>query len=374
MTLTLQEEVDVRLTLEDIGRLAGVSRSTVSRVVNNQSVSPEVRERVEEVIRLTGFTPNVAARSLASQRTGIIGVIIPNRVHTLFEDPYFGQLIRGMSRASNQAGRVLSLFLFETDEEEASLYRRVASAGLVDGVILTASRVGDPLLGQLVEGGLPFVMIGRPDRDDPISYVNSDNVGGARAAAVHLCQLGYRRIAYLGAPTNTTAGADRLTGFLEGLALCGNPTDSLPRAEGDFTEASGYRAMQELIQDRPDAVFVASDTMALGALRALRDAGLDVPADVAVVGFDGLPPSEIAEPALTTVRQAVVESGERAVHLLLEVIAGEVGEARSEILSTELVVRESCGAARRAHRIEAKHADTGPLAAASAASPEREET
>ncbi len=338
----------MRLTLEDIGRLAGVSRSTVSRVVNNQSVSRGVRERVEEVIRLTGFTPNVAARSLVSQRTGIIGVIIPNRVHTLFEDPYFGRLIRGMSRASNRADTVLSLFIFETDEEEASLYRRVAGAGLVDGVILTASRSGDPLLAQLVEGNLPFVMVGRPDRQEPINYVNSDNVGGARAAAQHLCRLGYRRIAYVGAPANTTAGADRLTGFLEGMALCGNPTDSLLRADGDFTEASGYRAMRELIPSRPDAAFVASDTMALGALRALREAGLSVPGDVAVVGFDGLPPSEVAEPALTTVRQAVVESGERAVQLLLELVAGEVTEPKAEILPTELVVRESCGAAREA--------------------------
>ncbi len=336
----------MKLTLEDIGRLAGVSRSTVSRVVNDQSVSPAVRERVEEVIRLTGFTPNVAARSLASQRTGIIGVVIPNRVHTLFEDPYFGRLIRGMSRASNQAGTVLSLFLFETDEDEASLYRRVAGAGLVDGVILTASRTGDPLLAQLVGGDLPFVMVGRPDREESISYVDSDNVGGARAAAVHLCGLGYRRIAYLGAPRNTTAGADRLNGFLEGLAMCGNSTDGLLRADGDFTEASGYRAMQELIPRRPDAVFVASDTMALGALRALREAGLDVPGDVAVVGFDGLPPSEAADPPLTTVRQKVIEAGERAVELLLGTLAGERPDF--EILPTELVVRESCGAARRA--------------------------
>jgi LacI family transcriptional regulator len=332
----------MKLTLEDIGRMAGVSRSTVSRVVNNQSVSDDVRERVEEVIRRTGFSPNVAARSLASHRTGILGVVIPAQVHTLFEDPYFGQLIRGMSRAANRAGRTLSLFLFETDEEEAQVYSRLASTGLVDGVILTASRAGDPLLASLAEGDLPFVMIGRPDRAGGISYVNCDNVGGARDAAVHLCQLGYRRIGYIGAPIDTTAGADRLTGFLEGLAVCGNRIDSLLRADGDFTRQGGYRAMRQLIPDRPDAVFVASDTMALGALRALREEGLDVPGDVAVVGFDGLAPSEGTVPPLTTVRQPVIESGERAVTMLLDRLEGR--EPAIEILDTELVVRESCGA------------------------------
>jgi LacI family transcriptional regulator len=337
--------VGTKLTLEDIGRLAGVSRSTVSRVINHQSVSPDARRRVEDAIRRTGFSPNVAARSLASRRTGVIGIVVPSRVHALFEDPYFGRLIRGMSRASNEAGTTLSLFLFETEEEEAGLYPRVVGAGLVDGVIVTASRMGDPLVERLVDGDLPFVMVGRPDRDEAISYVDADNVGGARHAAAHLCHLGYRRIGYLGAPLNTTAGVDRLQGFLEGLAVCGASFDPTLRADGDFSESSGYHAMARLIPQRPDAVFVASDTMAVGALRALREAELRVPDDVAVVSFDGLPPSERTLPPLTTVRQPTVDAGERAVRLLLDLIGGTALGPRAEILPTELVVRDSCGAA-----------------------------
>ena len=340
----------MRLTLEDIGRLAGVSRSTVSRVINDQnSVSPAVRERVHDVIRRTGFSPNVAARSLAARRTGVIGLVIPSRVHSLFEDPYFGLLIKSISSAGNAAQQTLALFLFETEEEEEDVYPRALASGLVDGVILTASRMGDPVLARLVEGSLPFVMVGRPDRDDSqISYVDVDNVGGAFAAAVHLCNLGYRRIAYVGGPTSTTSGLDRLAGFGDGLATCGVPLSPSLRADGDYSQRSGYEAMRSLLPQRPDAVFVASDTMAFGALQALRDAGVSVPQDVAVVGFDGLPAAQHSVPALTTVRQSVAGTGSHAVRILLDLVSGQEPGPVAEVLPTELVVRESCGAARSA--------------------------
>ncbi len=338
----------MKLTLEDIGRMAGVSRSTVSRVINDQhSVSPDVRRRVQEIIDRTGFIPNIAARSLASNRTGVLGLVIPSRVHSLFQDPYFGMLIQGISRASNEAGTTLSLFLFETEEEELRLYPRIVASGLVDGVILTASRMGDPLQTRLIDGSIPFVMVGRPDNQDKVSYVDPDNVGGARQAAVHLCNLGYRRVGYVGAPMSTTAGITRLEGFREGLADCGNALDPELRADGDFTEASGYAAMQQLIRRGPEAVFVASDTMAVGALRALKEAGLRVPDDVGVVSFDGLPASENAVPPLTTVRQPIAETGAAAVEMLLDLLSGKLTSPVSRILPTELVVRESCGATRQ---------------------------
>ncbi len=342
----------MKLTLEDIGRLAGVSRSTVSRVINDQaSVSPDVRTRVQEVIRNTGFMPNAAARSLVSSRTGVIGLVIPSRVHNLFEDPYFARLIQGVSAASNQAGTTLSLFLFQTEEEEEQLYPRVVASGLVDGVILTATRMGDPLLARMATGDLPLVMIGRPDIDG-ISYVDVDNHGGAKLAAIHLCNLGYQRIGLLGAPVSTTAGLDRLNGFIQGLATCGLALEPQLRADGDFSEGSGYVAMKELIPHEPDAVFAASDTMALGALRALREAGATVPGDVALVGFDGIAAAETSIPALTTVRQPVDATAARAVQLLNRLVRGDSTEAISELIPVELVVRESCGAARLAAGVE----------------------
>jgi LacI family transcriptional regulator len=338
----------VKLTLEDIGRLAGVSRSTVSRVINDQaSVSSDVRTRVQEVINRTGFSPNVAARSLVSRRTGVIGLVIPSRVHTLFEDPYFSRLIQGISAASNQAGTTLSLFLFQDETEEKELYPRVVASGLVDGVILTATRMGDPLLARMATGDLPLVMVGRPDVDG-VSYVDAANRDGGRLVATHLCNLGYRRIGLIGAPVSTTAGLDRLNGFTEGLASCGKTLDPRLRADGDFSEASGYEAMQTLIPRKPDAVFAASDTMAIGALRALRNAGMAAPQDIALVGFDGLPASEKSVPALTTIRQPVAQTGARAVHVLNDLVSGRATPPVSEIMPVELVVRKSCGALRAA--------------------------
>ncbi len=339
----------MNLTLEDIGRLAGVSRSTVSRVINDQgSVSEDVRVRVREVIRSTGFSPNAAARSLVSNKSGVIGLVIPSRVRDLFEDPYFAKVIQGVSAASNNAGTTLSLFLFQTEAEEEHLYPRVVTSGLVDGVILTATRMGDPLLSRLASGSLPFVLIGRPETDG-LNYVDVDNYDGARQAATHLCELGRRRIGLLGAPTSTTAGLDRLSGFVDGLATCGVTLDPVLRADGDFSEESGYTAMQRLIPHLPDAVFAGSDTMAMGALRALRESGLKVPHDVALVGFDGSTAAETSIPPLTTIRQPVDATARRAVEILNSLITGDVSGPISETLSVELVVRESCGAPEPHH-------------------------
>jgi DNA-binding LacI/PurR family transcriptional regulator len=331
----------VRLKLEDIGRMAGVSRATVSRVVNGeQNVRPEVRQRVEDVIRRTGYSPNAAARSLVSKRTGVIGLVIPSRVHSLFEDPYFAQLIQGVTLASNRAGTTLSLFLFQTEAEERDLYPRVVESGFLDGVIITATRMGDPLVARMTSRGMPLVMVGRPELDD-VSYVDVDNRAGAAMAGRHLVDIGRRRIGVIGAPTNTTAGRDRLDGFLDGLSDRGRSFDTDLRADGDFSEASGYEAMGVLLERGVDAVFVASDTMAFGALRAARERGLDVPHDVAVVGFDGFTASQNSVPPLTTVRQPVADTAARAVELLLGLVSGEQTAPTSIVLPVELVVRST---------------------------------
>lgn len=342
----------MNLTLEDIGRLAGVSRSTVSRVINNQSgVSPDARERVEEIIRRTGFTPNAAARSLVSGRSGVIGLVIPSRVHSVFEDPYFSRLIQAISAASNRAHKTLSLFLFQNEEEEVELYPRVVTAGFLDGLIITATRMADPLLARMAVGEIPIVMVGRPDING-ISYVDVDNRGGARRVATHLAGLGYQRIGLLGAPVSTTAGLDRLSGFVEGLAIGGMPLHPNLRVDGDFSENGGYAAMRQLIPEQPDAVFVASDTMATGAIRAIQDEGLQVPQDIAIVGFDGLPASETSVPALTTVRQPVAQTGARSVQMLNDLVNGVATAPVAEVMPVELVIRESCGAGLVTHNSE----------------------
>jgi LacI family transcriptional regulator len=334
-----------RLNLEEIGRLAGVSRSTVSRVVNGEpNVSAEAKRKVEAVISQTGYRPHAAARSLASSRTGVVGLAIPSAARTLFDDPYFGRLILGVTGATNARNNTLALFLFDDQDDEDSVIPRVVNSGLVDGLVVTATTIGHPMIGQLHQTDLPFVVVGRPDDGRARFSVDADNNGGAREAARHLVALGNRRIGLIAPPSIATAGVDRRNGFLEGLAEAGLEIEGRLR-EGDWSETSGRAAMASLLaDDQPDAVFVGSDRMAVGAIQAIREAGLTCPADVAIVAFDGLLPAGHTVPALTSVAQPVTEVGDRATRLLLDVIDGAVTEPQHLVFPTELTINESCGA------------------------------
>lgn len=333
-----------RLNLEEIGRLAGVSRSTVSRVVNGETnVSEDAKRRVDAVISETGYRPHAAARSLASRRTGVVGLVIPSAAETLFHDPYFGRLILGVTSATNAMATTLALFLFEQESDEDSIIPKVVNPGLVDGVIVTATHMGDPVIDHLRGADMPFVVVGRPDDGRAAYSVDADNRGGAQSAARHLVALGRTRIGLIAPPSNTTAGVDRRNGFLAGLAEADLDIDGR-LFEGAWTEDSGRTAMTALIETDPDAVFVGSDRMAVGALRAIRDAGLRCPEDIAVVSFDGLIVPDQTVPRLTSVVQPVSEVGDRAARLLHEVIDGSVTSSEHVVFPTELVVRESCGA------------------------------
>lgn len=335
-----------KLTLEEIARLAGVSRSTVSRVVNNHSsVRPHVRQRVLQIISETGYQPDRAARALAGQPARIIGLVVPRVIQFLFTDPYYPRLMQGISRACNESNYIMSLFLFHTVDDEEQLSTRVLRNQLVDGVIVSALPVEHPLLAQLQAHGMPFVMIGRPAVDAAISYVDVDNVTGAYQAVNHLAQLGHRRIATITGPLNTAVGQDRRQGYVNALQTNGLPLDEQLVVEGDFTEAGGYLAMERLLAHRPTAVFVASDTMAMGALWALRRANVAVPDQMAVVGFDDLPASALADPPLTTVRQPIGRLGARATEILIDILEHSPEPPRQIVTGTELVIRASCGAA-----------------------------
>lgn len=327
------------LNLEEVGRLAGVSRSTVSRVLNRlPNVSESARQSVERVIAETGYRPHAAAKSLASNRTGVIALVIPSAVETLFDDPYFGRLMLGVSSATTELDLTLALFLSEQTTDVVSSIRRVMNPGLADGVIITATQMGNPLFDQLQNARRPFVVVGRPDDPDCCSSVDADNRGGAELAARHLIDTGRRRVVYLGAPMNTTAGVDRRDGFLDGLRTAG--LDLVAQRFGDWSQESGRRAMAELLAYQPDGVFVGSDRMALGALRAIAAAGLRCPDDIGLVSFDGL----LSETQLTSIAQPVRAVGERAVALLAKQIEAPQGPPERIVLGTDLVVRESCGA------------------------------
>lgn len=333
-------------TLEQVAQLAGVSRSTVSRVINDHpNVRLETRAQVWQAIRESGYQPNVVARSLVTNRTYIIGMIIPEAVTTLFTDPFFPLVLRGATEACNTHQYQLILSLFTASAGRHEMYQRVLLSGYLDGAIVASTSLDDPIFSDLLQDRIPFVSIGRHP-DQQVHYVDADNIGGARMAVEHLIRQGYQRIATITGRLDTLHGQDRLEGYRKALqAHCIQVDESLI-AEGDFTESSGVVGMQQLLPAAPGAVFVASDMMAIGALKALRQAGRQVPRDVALIGFDDIPAASVIEPALTTVRQPIERMGSMAVDLLLNVLENsseEKAPAHRIILPTELMVRASCG-------------------------------
>jgi len=333
-----------RLTLDEIAKLAGVSRATVSRVVNDYPhIKPEVRERIQAIITQTGFQPNLIARSLASDRSGIIGLVIPNTPRMVFTDPFFPTLIQGITRATNRLNITLSLFLFQTKDEEARTIRTILNTGLLDGLIITADRKEESFVPKFVKHGVSFVLIGRPETNSDITFVDTDNVSGGYLATEHLIKLGHKRVGIIGANENT-AGDDRIAGYQKALHDYGFALDPTLITFGDFSMQSGYEAMHLLLPAKPDAVFIASDTMALGALRALREVGLRVPEDIAIVGFDDLPPAQQADPPLTTIQHPIEQLGVTAVELLSKMLNGVDAPPTHIILPAKLIIRASCGA------------------------------
>ena len=334
-----------RLTIQRVAELAEVSKATVSRVLNDYPhVRPEVRERVQRVIRETGYQPNHIARLLASDRSSIIGLVISSDAQTVFSDPYFPALTEAVSSGAAAQGLILALFVAHTMEQGQHSLNGILSAGLFDGLILTADYRGTEMIPLLRAAELPFVFIGRPRETDGVHYVDADNRQGGCLATAHLIGRGYRRIATIASDQNT-AGDDRLAGYRAALAAHGRAAPADLIAFGDYSLESGYRAMQRLILRGPDAVFVASDTMAVGALRALREAGLSVPQDVAIVSHDDLPPAVQADPPLTTVRQTIDRTGALAVEALARVISQDGALPAQQIVTpVELVIRASCGA------------------------------
>jgi LacI family transcriptional regulator len=333
------------LTLEDVAKQAGVSRSTASRVVNNdRNVSDKVRKRVQQVIHTTGYQPHAAARSLASQRSRMIGLVLPRTVSSFFTDPYFPRLTQGVAQACNQHNLTLGLFILATQEDEERIFPRVSRQGLLDGIIVQTAQKGDKLINRLIYSNFPLIVAGRPFNTNGVSYIDVDNIQSAMLAINHLVSLGYKRIGTITGMMNSTAGIDRQVGYEKAMHDHGWQVDEALIAEGDFTEQSGYTAMQKLLSARPDAVFAASDTMAVGAIRAVREAGLCVPGDIAVVGFDDLPVASLSDFKLTTIRQPIIQFGAQAVESLIDLIENGTKPSRRIIMDTELVIRDSCGA------------------------------
>lgn len=330
-----------KLTIKKIAELAGVSKATVSRVLNGYPhIRDEVRMKVMEVVEETGYQRNNVARMLASDYSNMIGLVIPSNAQTVFTDPYFPKLTRTISLAVRQREQTLALFLCETKSEAYETVRSILANGLLDGIIVTADDRNSLMEKALKEGGMPYVFIGRPINDAGVHYIDTDNIAGGELATTHLIERGYQRIGIIGSNKNISAD-DRYQGYLNALAAHGIPLDESLVTFGDYSLDSGYAGMARLLPAQPDAVFVTSDTMALGALRTLREHGLRVPQDVAVVGYDDLPPAIQADPQLTTIRQPIEQTGQLAVDTLLQIIETPERPLRQVKLSNELIIRAS---------------------------------
>jgi DNA-binding LacI/PurR family transcriptional regulator len=315
-----------RPTIRDVAAAAGVSRGTVSRVLNGGHwVSPEALAAVQEAIRSTGYSANQHARSLVTGRANSVAFLLTEPQHLLFEDPTFSILLRAAAEALAAREMPLLLMVAGTQQERRRITDYVA-AGHVDGVLLISSHRGNPVVGDLLRQGVPTIACGEPlGYEDRIGWVSADARGRSRVATIT-------------GPMDTPGGFRRLAGYRSAL---GEAYDDALVAHGDYSRASGQAAMRELLDRRPDldAVFVASDLMAAGALVALREAGRSVPGDVAVGGFDDSGLAATLEPPLTTMRQPFERIASEMVRLLLEVVEG--AEPARITLPTSLVERAS---------------------------------
>jgi DNA-binding LacI/PurR family transcriptional regulator len=348
-----------RPTLEQVAARAGVGRGTVSRVINGSPhVSPRAREAVEKAIAELGYVPNRAARALVTQRTDSVALVVSESQERVFTEPFFAGIVRGISSGLADTPLQLWLAMAQSPTERRRVEHHL-TVQHVDGVLLLSLHDDDPLPALVAERGLPVVLGGRPAHmlagGEPgrgpgggrplgqVSYVDVDNAGGAESAVAHLIGTGRQRVATIAGPQDMGVGVARLAGYRAAVAAAGLPADEGLVAYGDFSEASGATAMRALLAVRPDldAVFVASDLMAAGALRALREAGRRVPEDVAVVGFEDSPLARQTDPPLTTVHQPVEEMGRQMARLLVATIRDEPVDPPYVLLDTHLVRRAS---------------------------------
>ncbi|MBB4934523.1 DNA-binding LacI/PurR family transcriptional regulator [Lipingzhangella halophila] len=342
-----------RPTLEMVAERAGVGRGTVSRVINDSaSVAEQTRQAVLRAVAELGYVPNHSARTLVTRRTDTVALVVTEPHERIFAEPFFAQIIKGVSAALNERGLQLMLTMVGSgvQHERASQY---LTEDHVDGVLIVSEHRDDPLPKRLAESGLPLVHGGRPlgREQERLSFVEIDNVGGGQMATRHLLQSGRRAIGTVTGPRDMAAGVERLRGYEQALRDAGHEVLPERIATADFSFEGGTRAMRELLHTAPDldAVFVASDVMAVAALRVLRESGRTVPGDVALVGYDDITLALHADPPLTTVHQPAERMGWEMARLLAnqitwptETLPGtERREPETVLLDTHLVIRES---------------------------------
>ncbi len=333
----------MKTTLAEIAELANVSKMTVSRVLTGKGqVAEPTQRRILEIIEDLGYQPNWMARSLASRRSMILGVLIPKIEH-MFLDNYIAQVLSGVMDVALRENYQVLLYPVNANSGNNMEYLNVAKTKLLDGMILLKTKVNDQNISTLATDGFPFVLVNHKKYSDSIHFVDSQNIQGARMAVQYLYEKGHRKIAFVCGSMDETNGIDRLQGFREAMNNYGLGCNENWIIEGDFNQDMAYSNSCCLFSgnEKPTAVFCADDYMAIGVMHRLKELGLSVPEDVAIIGFDDIEMAEYIRPSLTTIRQPICDLGKCAAEILLETITSKPEKPVHRLLDVELIQRES---------------------------------
>ncbi|MDQ0482470.1 LacI family DNA-binding transcriptional regulator [Guptibacillus hwajinpoensis] len=326
--------------MTDVAKLANVSTATVSRVIQNpETVKEKTRVKVLQAIEELNYQPNILARYFRRTETKTILVVVPSIANNVFP-----QMIEGIDLVANQSGYKVLLGNTNQEPDKAYSYIEELKQKQVDGMILLTTRLDYQIISELGDD-YPVVLTSDYIEGLTAPTVAIDNISSARVAVEHLLQLGHQRVGIITGPLDIPLSRDRLKGYRQALLERDIGVESVLIQEGSHSYESGYNQMQKFLalDKSPTAIFAANDTMAMGAIKAVKAHGLRVPEDVAVVGFDNIQFSAIFEPALTTIAQPFIEMGKRSMELLLKQIKGEPLEKKQHVLDTKLIIRESCG-------------------------------
>jgi len=340
------EEAGQPVTLRDIAERAGVSQGAVSMALSDHPrIGADTKRTIRRIADELGYVPNSAGRALRVRRTDVIGLVVPQTGEHVFGHPYFMYLLVGVTAAANAHDSTVMVSTNASYQHGMTAYERVLHSGAVEGAIVTSAAVDDPDIARLVASSMPIVLIGHyPNHTNTVSVWIDDQSASANITSHLLHDHGLRNLGHISGPLTHQTALDRYAGF-QAACSAAEATVQHVLVEGDFGEDSGYAGTLRLLSMMPnlDGIVAANDEMAFGALRALRDSGLNVPQDVAVVGFDDFGVSRLTTPAITTVRVPATEIGQVAAEKLFNVIAGDNADERRFTLPAELVVRQSCG-------------------------------
>ncbi|KAA9029947.1 LacI family DNA-binding transcriptional regulator [Niallia endozanthoxylica] len=334
------------ITIKDVAKAANVTPSTVSRVIaDNPRISNKTKRKVRQVMEELGYQPNYKARNLASRTTQTIGLVMPNSTDQVFQNPFFPEVIRGISKMAHMTEYAIQFSTGETEEEIYDGVVQMVQSGRVDGVILLYSRMNDRVRAFLEEKAFPYTMIGKPSYDvEKISHVDNDNFSAAKEVTEYLLQLGHTKIGFVGGSTSLMVTLDRQQGYETALKEAGIPICEEYIVHEDFLIEGGKQAISELLslKETPTALVVVDDLMAFGIINTLEKMGLRVPDDISIVGFNNLLLSEISQPPLTTVNINIFDLGYHAAKNLIEIINNPDEPAKRIIVPYQMTVRGSC--------------------------------